>query len=82
MGGWGPSNPFAERIEKPVQKNGPPLMTLCMEIDLVLTLCCPGYYGVSDLTCCSHSVLVLCEYTEHVGLAFLQVLNSAHQSVT
>ncbi len=26
MGGWGPRNPFAERIEKPVRNIGPPLM--------------------------------------------------------
>ena len=26
MGGWGPEIPFVERIEKPVRKNGPPLM--------------------------------------------------------
>ncbi len=25
MGGWGPRNPFAERIKKPVQNIGPPL---------------------------------------------------------
>ena len=26
MGGWGPEIPFLERIEKPVRKNGPPLI--------------------------------------------------------
>ncbi len=28
MGAWGPEIPFLERIEKPVRKNGPPLMML------------------------------------------------------
>ncbi len=27
VGGWGPEIPFFERIEKPVRKNGPPLIT-------------------------------------------------------
>ena len=32
MGGWGPRNPFAERIERPVQNYGPPLMGF-VEVD-------------------------------------------------
>ena len=28
VGGWAPSNPFSERIEKPVRKIGPPLTQL------------------------------------------------------
>ncbi len=34
MGGWGPSNPFAERIEKPVRKNGPPLTRVELNSEL------------------------------------------------
>ncbi len=29
--GWGPRNPFAERIEKPVRNIGPPLIFISMK---------------------------------------------------
>ncbi len=31
VGGWGPINPFTERIEKPVRKIGPPLRPLSID---------------------------------------------------
>ncbi len=42
MGGWGQINPFAERIEKPVRKIGPPLTFICLFhffIQLFLSSC-------------------------------------------
>ncbi len=38
MGGWGPRNPFAERIEKPVQNIGPPLTTILLYLELNINL--------------------------------------------
>ncbi len=35
MGGWGPRNPFAERIEKPIRKIGPPLIAIVMIMELL-----------------------------------------------
>ena len=49
VGGWGSSNPFTERIEKPIRKIGPPLNQIhewLTKDDTLRMACCITYVHI------------------------------------